>query len=390
MENYLNDYAPTLASAIANGSVTSIEVSAAASVASGFRIRVAQELMLVTAGGTTTTWTVTRGIEGTTASGHPILTPVHVVISAGSLDQIREDWREAFGLDILSDAKPPGVPRYSTGKQYALTNGVPYTVLNVSGQAGYVSEIWMALDSGGTNETIKLVVDGVTVFEGSYAMFFACRDFRLSRAGRYGNALMADMGGQTWRIPIPFSNSISITVTAASAGLHLWYQISYKQGVPNNWPRTRKLRMVSGEQQSNTIDQVRTLIDVTGIGRGRLLGLYLCIDSATGSASPVTSPLEGRIKIYLDTIKGFESSGTEDYFHAAGFFSFITPGQSVGPYVSLQAEDTNHWHVMRFHVPDPIVFEDELKITVNAGESAITSFTGTVNYSWVIWYYTEN
>lgn len=53
-----------------------------------FRIRVDAELMLVTSGGTgSTTWTVTRGIEGTLAAAHPASSKVTHVLTAGGLKQ---------------------------------------------------------------------------------------------------------------------------------------------------------------------------------------------------------------------------------------------------------------------------------------------------------------
>jgi hypothetical protein len=87
METYINNYTVTTAASISN-SATSLSVSAAASVAGGFRILVESELMLVTAGGTGTTWTVTRGVEGTTATSHADSLPVNIVMTAAGLSNI--------------------------------------------------------------------------------------------------------------------------------------------------------------------------------------------------------------------------------------------------------------------------------------------------------------
>lgn len=86
-ETFINDYFVTFSGYAAANDLT-ITVSAAASVANGFRILAGSELMLVTAGGTGTTWTVTRGVEGTTASVHNVGDAIHIVLTAAGLSNI--------------------------------------------------------------------------------------------------------------------------------------------------------------------------------------------------------------------------------------------------------------------------------------------------------------
>lgn len=90
-EEYINGYSVTVGTGGITNVATSLPVSTPASVDSGFRILIGLELLLVTAGGTSTTWTVTRGIEGTTATSHSASDVINVILSAGSLDQIRKD-----------------------------------------------------------------------------------------------------------------------------------------------------------------------------------------------------------------------------------------------------------------------------------------------------------
>lgn len=71
-EKFANNAQTTLVGDI-NDSVTSIIVASGSGfpAAEQFRIRIDNELLLVTAGGSgSTTWTVTRGVEGTTATSH--------------------------------------------------------------------------------------------------------------------------------------------------------------------------------------------------------------------------------------------------------------------------------------------------------------------------------
>ena len=92
MEQFTNNANTTL-----NGSINSIVTSITVTSASGFpssanyRISVDAEIRLVTGGAGTTTWTVTRGAEGTTANSHNSGATVSHIITAGSINQFRAD-----------------------------------------------------------------------------------------------------------------------------------------------------------------------------------------------------------------------------------------------------------------------------------------------------------
>lgn len=84
-EQYANNSASTLSAGI-NNSVTSLAVASASTFPTlpSFRIRIDDEAMLVTAVAGTT-YTVTRGIEGTAAASHSSGAIVRHVITAGAL-----------------------------------------------------------------------------------------------------------------------------------------------------------------------------------------------------------------------------------------------------------------------------------------------------------------
>lgn len=88
IERYVNLAASTLSGGI-NNSVTSLDVASASSFPAGgnFRILIDTELMLVTAVASNT-FTVTRGVEGTTAASHADVAPVTHVVTAASLANI--------------------------------------------------------------------------------------------------------------------------------------------------------------------------------------------------------------------------------------------------------------------------------------------------------------
>jgi hypothetical protein len=118
-ENYINGFPVTIDTGGIDNVSGTLPVTAVASATGGFRILVESEKMLVTSGGTTTSWTVTRGIEGTTAASHTAGTLIYVILTAGSLDQIRQDI-SGYGSALPSS----GMKR---GDQYVLsTTNMPY------------------------------------------------------------------------------------------------------------------------------------------------------------------------------------------------------------------------------------------------------------------------
>jgi hypothetical protein len=87
-EYYINNYTPTVGSGGINTSSTSLPVSSIAPVNSGFRILVGSELMLVTGGGTTLTWTVSRAVESTVAAAHNFGDVINIVLTQAGFTNI--------------------------------------------------------------------------------------------------------------------------------------------------------------------------------------------------------------------------------------------------------------------------------------------------------------
>ncbi len=112
-EQFANNAQTTLAAAVTAGATT-ITVSAVTGFPAGprFRVRVGDELMLVTAVAGTT-WTVTRGAEGTTAAAHAAGDSVTQVLTAGAVAALAE----AGGA----------------GGRLTLTSGTPVTTTDVAG-----------------------------------------------------------------------------------------------------------------------------------------------------------------------------------------------------------------------------------------------------------------
>lgn len=99
-ENFSNEFSTTLNGAITDSATSLVVTSATGAPAANFRIRIDDEYMLVTAVASTTL-TVTRGLEGSTAASHSDLATVNHVLTAAGL---RQGLTDAAGLLASSKA----------------------------------------------------------------------------------------------------------------------------------------------------------------------------------------------------------------------------------------------------------------------------------------------
>jgi hypothetical protein len=118
-ELLFNDPGTTLASAITSTGATSISVTSSTGYPStgNFRILIDSELMLVTAI-SGTTWTVTRGVESTTATTHLISAAVNHIFTGAAFTAIRSNMS---GLGTYSSL--PATSASTAGDKYILSDG---------------------------------------------------------------------------------------------------------------------------------------------------------------------------------------------------------------------------------------------------------------------------
>lgn len=117
-ELFANDAASTLNGAI-NNSVTSLVVTSAAlfPTTGNFRIKIDTELMLVT-NVSGTTFTVTRGVEGTSAASHSNGVAITHVVTSGSLDKFRADNVLTTSLASIPSSRKEGIINLLTDSIY--------------------------------------------------------------------------------------------------------------------------------------------------------------------------------------------------------------------------------------------------------------------------------
>lgn len=190
----------------------------------------------------------------------------------------------------------------------------------------------------------------------------------MGRPVAYASCLtvVAEGRGFNAYFPMPFHNRIRFALTNASTRpIELYYQIDYTLGPVAD--DAGLLHASFGRENPTTLK--RDFVIADGLhGPGRFLGCSIGV-------RPIDTGWwygEGEVKVYLDgddalpTICG---TGLEDYVGSAWGM-----GPHAGPYagapLDVRAPDANPMAIpdflsfYRWHVPDPIVFRDELRVTI--------------------------
>jgi hypothetical protein len=118
IEQFANNVTSSLNGAIISSDTTIVVNSHTGfPAAAQFRILIEDEILLVTAGAGTNSWTVLRAQEGTTAAGHADATSVIHVLTAGALAKFRAD---TVPSDTYSNLPAAGL----TGRLFLPSDGV--------------------------------------------------------------------------------------------------------------------------------------------------------------------------------------------------------------------------------------------------------------------------
>jgi hypothetical protein len=246
--------------------------------------------------------------------------------------------------------------------------GETVTIMDVKGP-GVIQHIWMATEGdwkdNGRASILRFYWDGETTpsIEVPLTDFFAVGHELFAPV----NSLAVIVNPKSalncfW--PMPFRQSARITFTNDSArdlGL-LTYQVTYSETqVPANaayfhaqWRRAVTNR---AHPEYTILDGVK--------GEGRYAGTFLAWTQLSDGWFG-----EGEIKFFLDgdgkfpTING---TGTEDYFLASYGFPETYSTAYVGcPLKHAGKNGPPKWSLYRWHIMDPIDFQQDLRVTIQA------------------------
>ncbi len=155
--------------------------------------------------------------------------------------------------------------------------------------------------------------------------------------------------------------------------------------------RKKKGRLLADSTNEVNLDGKENYVILDARGRGHYVGCVLNVDNTEAFHQNYTWFGEGDDMIFVDGETwppSLHGTGTEDYFCSAwGFPS----GEYAGPYhgISLAGdleEWSGKWSVYRFHIEDPVVFRQSLKVTIEHGHA---NNQGNDYSSVAYWYQTE-
>ena len=250
----------------------------------------------------------------------------------------------------------------------SLKAGESVVLMNYTGR-GIIRRIWLTISDRSPEMlrslTLKMFWDGAA----KPAVLVPLGDFFSVSHGQMRaleNALFSNPEGRSFNciIPMPFRRSARLVLSNESDRdlTHVFYDIDFE--AVNKLPKDALYFHCYWNRQLNTRlgEDFEILPHIKG--RGRFLGVNLGV---------IANPLyegswwgEGEVKMYLDgdsTHPTLAGTGTEDYAGTAwglGAFSQRYQGCPI-------ANATNRmWSFYRFHIPDPVFFDQDLKVTIQA------------------------
>jgi hypothetical protein len=234
---------------------------------------------------------------------------------------------------------------------------------------GAVQHIWMTASGDHRLNILRVYWDGET----SPSIECPVGDFFASAMGPSRvNSLAVCVNpfrGFNCYWQMPFRKCCKITMTNMGQEQNiLFYQVDYTlTRIPRNMgyfhAQFNRVNPVPYKQVYTILDGVR--------GKGHYVGTYMTWDSKNPGWWG-----EGEIKFFLDGDKDFPTicgTGTEDYF--CGACCYYKPGTTeeeefCTPYAGLPKAILNDkqrkYGLYRWHITDPIRFEKDLKVTIQA------------------------
>lgn len=247
--------------------------------------------------------------------------------------------------------------------------GQTFVMADVEG-CGAIQHIWMTPTGNNRFNILRIYWDGEEEpsVECPAGDFFACGMGRYVGVNSLAVCVNPKSGFNCYWV-MPFRKSFKITMTNIDEKpMVLYYQIDYTlTDVPEDaayfHAQFRRANPLPYKQDYTILDCVR--------GKGHYVGTYM----VWGSNSPGWWG-EGEIKFFMDDDSKFPTicgTGTEDYFCGSyGFNKF--QGREYqefsSPYTGMpqviESETQPRFGLYRWHILDPVRFESDLKVTIQA------------------------
>jgi len=287
-------------------------------------------------------------------------------------------WLDPSRIDTSMDSRAatfenPTAERGAGGRTHSGRKGSPSrrmkpgetaTLANITGP-GCVRHVWMTFPPAPPEVMRAMTLD--VYYDDVLSVSVPCLDFFGLPHGRpvhYSSMLSAAQEGRGFNsyVPMPFEGNIRMEVTNSSErALDLYYQVDFTlQDVEPSYLHVSFRR-------ENPTTQKQDFVIADGLrGPGRFLGCVVGIRVTDDGGMWYG---EGELKIYKDgdtdlpTICG---TGLEDYVGSAwGLGPHDAPFAGTPLDVRAQGKSMpDYVGFYRWHVPDPVMFERDLKVTI--------------------------
>ena len=255
--------------------------------------------------------------------------------------------------------------RYKVRPAITLPAGQKTTIMDVDGP-GYVQHVWITVDSKRFRDLIlRIHWDGEATpsVEAPIGDFF-CNGFNTAVPVNSMPINVNPTGGCNSYFPMPFRGHARVTVEnrhVEDVG-GFFYAITFAETpVPDDsayfHAQFRRTNPLPYGEDYVLLDDV--------VGQGHYVGTYLAWQqNNTGWWG------EGEIKFFLDGDDEYPTlcgTGTEDYFGGAWGFGATYSAPYLGyPLGDVSGKAGGRHGLYRFHVMDPIRFQQDLRVTIQA------------------------
>jgi hypothetical protein len=250
----------------------------------------------------------------------------------------------------------------------AIKAGTSAVLAEARNTSGTVRRIWMTIPDRSPRMLRGLRLDIYWDGAARPAVSAPLGDFfgvGLGRMATFESALFSNPEGRSFNsvVPMPFRTGMRIMMTNES-GVdlpELFYDINYTLG--DRHPPSMLFFHAHWRRENPTTLQRDYEILPRVEGRGRYLGTNIGVTTDRRTYFN-TWWGEGEIKIYLDgdrELPTLVGTGTEDYVGTAwgqGQYANLYQGSPIAD------EGAGQWSFYRYHIPDPVYFRRDLRVTM--------------------------
>lgn len=244
--------------------------------------------------------------------------------------------------------------------------GTSYSLLDVQ-KMGIINRIWITINDRSPEMLRALKIEIFWDNENKPAVSAPFGDFfgiGLGKTVAFQNALFSNAEGRSFvcMIQMPFKKAAKIVITNESSKIlnNIFFDVDYN--LLQNWDDDYMYFHAYWHRDTATklTDDFELLPNVEG--KGRFLGVNIGVNTNLQYGNSWFG--EGEVKMYLDGDKDYPTlngTGTEDYIGTAW-----GQGKFINNYAGCSVADDSlkQYAFYRYHIPDPIFFKTNCKVTI--------------------------